>query len=150
MKVKIFKLDHTKWGWGRKYGARINDFYITKIFGRRNALPTKICRQNVLSTKCLSTKVSFDERNRIRTNQSIKSRVIGEIIKIVREWIKSFPFKHQKRWTIIFVLIDRYTNEINRNEFMWVISQLVRNNNLKNILIIRWIWKCRSLILEHY
>jgi hypothetical protein len=34
VKAKIFKLDHTKWGWGRKSAARINDFYTTKIFCR--------------------------------------------------------------------------------------------------------------------
>jgi hypothetical protein len=51
VKAKIFKLDHTKWGWGRKSGARINDFYTTKIF----------CRQNVLSTKCSVNEMLIDE-----------------------------------------------------------------------------------------
>ena len=77
VKAKIFKLDHTKWGWGRKSGARINDFtllkysvdemlcrqkFVDEMFCRRNGCRQKFvdemsCRRNVLSTKCLSTKV---------------------------------------------------------------------------------------------
>jgi hypothetical protein len=60
VKAKNFKLDHTKWGWGRKSGARINDFYTTKIFCRRNAsrrkfvdkmFRQKFCRRNVFRRK---------------------------------------------------------------------------------------------------
>jgi hypothetical protein len=71
LKAKIFKLDHTKWGWGRKSGARINDFHTTKIFCRQNIMSTKCSVDEMLvdknlSTKCFSTKVSFDERHRIQ------------------------------------------------------------------------------------
>ncbi len=82
VKAKIFKLDHTKWGWGRKSGARINDFYTTKIFCRRNALSTKCpvdkmsCRRNVLSTKCLSTKIC--RRNILSTKCSVDEMLVDE------------------------------------------------------------------------
>jgi hypothetical protein len=45
-------------------------------------LSTKIFRQNastkILSTKCFSTKVSLDERHRIRTYIVVKSRKNGQ------------------------------------------------------------------------
>jgi hypothetical protein len=66
VKAKIFKLDHTKWGWGRKSGARINDFYTTKIFCRQKFVDKISCRRSVLSTKCSVEEMLVDERHRIR------------------------------------------------------------------------------------
>jgi hypothetical protein len=68
--VKSFKLlqisnysafKSCEWGWGRKSGARINDFYTTKIFCRQNVLSTKCSVDEMLVDKNLSTKCPVDE-----------------------------------------------------------------------------------------